>query len=194
MTTEPNNHFQTTSLFLRLYRMKIYFYLLFFLLVSFQGFAQQDTAAYAAQRIKVNALLAERSEKFGQYDESLARRTGIFGWQTRKDIKNSNEILRQVVLTDNNIFKELKVLMDYKDLQNQQKVEVADHSQERIARYMLTIKKLQEENEALKNEAKKSSQGVSPYIIIFLLLIMIGGFYFFYKKLQQYKTHEKSTV
>lgn len=98
------------------------------------AFAQQDTTAYTAQRAKVNSLLAERSAKFGQYDESLNQRTGIFGWQTKRDIKNSNEILRQVVLTDNNIFKELKVLMDYKDLQNQQKVAVADNSQERIER------------------------------------------------------------
>ncbi|GAA3985149.1 hypothetical protein GCM10022246_40980 [Pedobacter ginsengiterrae] len=160
--------------------------------MNFQAFAQQDTAAYAAQRVKVNTLLAERSTKFGQYDESLSQRTGIFGWQTKKDIKNSNEILRQVVLTDNNIFKELKVLMDYKDLQNQQKVAVADNSEERIQNYMRSIKKLQDQNEALKSEnAKKNSGSFSSYIIVFLLLIMAGGFYFFNKKI---KSYEKRTV
>ncbi|WP_344770075.1 hypothetical protein [Pedobacter ginsengiterrae] len=172
--------------------MKKYFYLLSILFVNFQAFAQQDTAAYAAQRVKVNTLLAERSTKFGQYDESLSQRTGIFGWQTKKDIKNSNEILRQVVLTDNNIFKELKVLMDYKDLQNQQKVAVADNSEERIQNYMRSIKKLQDQNEALKSEnAKKNSGSFSSYIIVFLLLIMAGGFYFFNKKI---KSYEKRTV
>ncbi|MFC4210796.1 hypothetical protein ACFOWA_06370 [Pedobacter lithocola] len=160
--------------------------------MSFQAFAQEDTASYAAQRVKVNSLLQERSQRFGQYDESLNQRTGIFGWQTKKDIKNSNEILRQVVLTDNNIFKELKVLMDYKDLQNQQKVAVADNSQERIENYMRSIKKLQDQNEELKSDlAKKNNQSLSSYIIVFLLLIMAGGFYFFNKKLKKY---EKSTI
>ena len=174
--------------------MKKYYYLLFILFINFQAFAQQDTAAYAAQRVKVNSLLEERSAKFGKYDESLNQRTGIFGWQTKKDIKNSNEILRQVVLTDNNIFKELKLLMDYKDLQNQQKVAVADHSQERIENYMQSIKKLQDQNEQLRKESKTSNQSLSTYIIIFLILIMIGGFYFFNKKLQKYKKYEKRTV
>lgn len=161
------------------------------LIIHFQTFAQQDTTAYASQRIKVNTLLTERSERFGQYDESLNQRTGIFGWQTKKDIKNSNEILRQVVLTDNNIFKELKILMEYKDLQNQQKVEVADHSQERIEGYMQTIKKLQDQNETLQKEAKSDGYGISTYIIIILILVIIGMFFFFNKKLKRY---EKTSV
>lgn len=174
--------------------MKKYFYLLSILLLNFKAFAQQDTGAYAAQRVKVNSLLEERSARFGQYDESLNQRTGIFGWQTKKDIKNSNEILRQVVLTDNNIFKELKVLMDYKDLQNQQKVAVADNSQARIDNYMQSIKKLQDQNEELRKESKTNNRSLATYIIIFLILLMTGGFYFFNKKLQKYKRYEKSTV
>jgi len=174
--------------------MKKYFYLLSIIFLNFHAFGQQDTSSYASQRVKVNALLEERSAKFGQYDESLNQRTGIFGWQTKKDIKNSNEILRQVVLTDNNIFKELKVLMDYKDLQNQQKVAVADNSQQRIENYMQTIKKLQDQNDALKKESKIKNQSLATYIIIFLILIMAGGFYFFNKKLQKLKRYEKSSV
>ena len=165
-----------------------YFYLLSILSLGFNTYSQQDTAAYGAQRVKVNALLQERSAKFGQYDESLNQRTGIFGWQTKKDIKNSNEILRQVVLTDNNIFKELKVLMDYKDLQNQQKVAVADNSQERLENYMRTIKKLQDQNEELKSDlAKKDNGNLSFFIIAFLLLVMAGAFYFFNKKIKRYE-------
>lgn len=172
--------------------MKKYFYLLGCILFSFQAFSQQDSASYAAQRVKVNSLLTERSSKFGQYDESLNQRTGIFGWQTKKDIKNSNEILRQVVLTDNNIFKELKVLMEYKDLQNQRKVEIADNSEQRIENYMRTIKKLQDQNDKLKNELqKKKAPNLSTYIIAFLILIMAGGFYFFNKKI---KKLEKTAV
>lgn len=171
--------------------MKKYFYLISILFLSIQAFAQQDTTAYSAQRVKVNSLLAERSSRFGQYDESLNQRTGIFGWQTKRDIKNSNEILRQVVLTDNNIFKELKVLMDYKDLQNQQKVAIADDSQERIENYMRTIKKLQDQNAQLKEDSNHTGKNISNYIVAFLILIMAGGFYFFNKKI---KSYEKRTV
>ncbi len=178
---------QTTLLFSRLLYMKKYIYLLLLLFLQIQAKAQQDTSTYAAQRVKVNALLAERSEKFGQYDESLNQRTGIFGWQTKKDIKNSNEILREVVLTDNNIFKELKILMEYKDLQNQQKVAVADHSQERIEGYMKTIKKLQDQNEILQKESNKNSDGISTYIIILLILTLVAVFYFYNKKIQKYE-------
>jgi len=155
--------------------------------------AQQDTSAYQAQRLKINSMLADRSSKFGQYDESLEKKSGIFGWQTKKDIKNSNEILRQVVLTDNDIFKELKILMDYKDLLNQQKVEVADDSEEKIANYMRTIKKLQDQNAQLREQVKKTGtgEGLSVYIIAFLVLVMAGGSYFFYKKLRKY---EKATI
>ena len=163
-------------------------FLISILFFNFNSSAQQDTSSYSAQRVKVNQLLKERSLRFGKYDESLNQRSGIFGWQTKKDIKNSNEILRQVVLTDNNIFKELKVLMDYKDLQNQQKVAVADNSQERIDNYMRSIKKLQDQNVQLKAEASKieNGKGLSSYIIIFLILIMAGGFYFFSKKIKSY--------
>ncbi|UKT65743.1 hypothetical protein [Pedobacter mucosus] len=173
--------------------MKKGFILAAIIMFSMKVFAQQDTVAYANQRVKVNTLLAERSAKFGQYDQSLTQRTGIFGWQTRKDIKNSNEILRQVVLTDNNIFKELKVLMDFKDLQNQQKVEVADHSIERLDNYMRTIKNLQEENAHLKQIQVTQNKGgsLSTYIIMFLILVMVGGFYFLNKKI---KKDEKSIV
>lgn len=191
VANEPMNFpHQTTLLFSRLLYMKKCIYLLLLLFIQFQAKAQQDTSTYAAQRVKVNALLNERSEKFGQYDESLNQRTGIFGWQTKKDIKNSNEILREVVLTDNNIFKELKILMEYKDLQNQQKVAVADHSQERIEGYMKTIKKLQDQNEILTKQSKNTSYGTSTYIIIFLILVIIGMFYFFNKKIKGYEKRD----
>ncbi|MCZ4243673.1 hypothetical protein [Pedobacter punctiformis] len=152
-------------------------------------FAQQDTSAYQIQRTKINSLLNERSAKFGQYDQSLNEKTGIFGWQTKKDIKNSNEILRQIVLNDNDIFKELKILMDYKDLQNQKVVVDANNSEERIENYMRTIKKLQDQNTQLKSEVTGNTgfKNISVYIIVFLILVMSGGTYFFYKKLKKYE-------
>lgn len=133
----------------------------------------QDTTAYQLQRNKINAMLAERSTRFGQYDESLNARTGIFGFQTKRDIKNSNEILRQIVINDNNIFTELKVLLDYKDLQFQEVKTNIDHSQIRIDSYKKTIRDLQVKNEELLAYNQKTNKN-ADYLQLFLALFVIS--------------------
>ncbi len=140
---------------------------------------QADTSAYHLQRLKVNALLAERSSRFGQYDESLSKRTGIFGLQTKQDIKNSNDILRQIVLNDNNIFKELKILMDYKDQQYQQVQRTAADMNSRLENYRASIKKLQDENERLKQDTGGSDWRSIGLVAFFALII--SWIVFFYK-------------
>jgi hypothetical protein len=157
-------------------------YLLLVLLMStaLRTMAQPDSTAFELQRNKVNALLAQRSAKFGQYQQSLNSRTGIFGMQTKKDIKNSNEILRQITLNDNKIFREIKVLMEYKEMQVQQVQRTATANNDRIQRYMLAIKKLQEKNQELKIRAEQAEQSTQNqkftyYAIagVFLICIII---------------------
>jgi len=147
---------------------------------------QVDTSAYHAQRVKINSLLSERSMKFGQYDESLNARTGIFGFQTKRDIKNSNEILRQIVLNDNTIFKELKVLLDYKDLEVQQVQSSATVTSDRVESYKVAIKKLQDQNDVLRKQlAMYEKTDRSPLLFILcLLVIAVVGVYLFTKKLK----------
>ncbi|TKC10933.1 hypothetical protein FA048_09025 [Pedobacter polaris] len=156
----------------------------------------QDTSAYEIQRAKINALLAERSAKFGQYDESLNARTGIFGFQTKRDIKNSNEILRQIAINDNEIFTQLKVLMDYKDLQAEQIKTAANSNSESIQNYRKTIKDLQEQNQILAdNQDKKDNAKDLAYLLMFIFLIgcaVLG--YFLNLKNKQIKQYEKTAV
>ena len=164
------------------------FLLLFCLTFSYTAVAQSnDTSAYLTQRLKINSLLADRSARFGQYDLSLNARTGIFGLQTKQDLKNSNEILRAIILNDNNIFRELKILMNYKDQQVQQVQSTASSTKKRIAGYMLSIKNLQEQNDILKQRADKieAKSNTSTYIIILLSLIIVAGGIYFYNKLKQ---------
>lgn len=172
-------------------RYKIFFLLLltYFSAAAFQA----DTSVYQTQRLRVNALLAERSARFGQYDESLNARTGIFGLQTKKDIRNSNEILRQIVLNDNNIFNELKVLMEYKDLEVKQVKNTADETSSRIENYKLSIKNLQDQNQQLKDEAGALKKGKSfAYTIVTLLILSIAALtWYFLKKIRRY---EKTAV
>jgi hypothetical protein len=162
------------------------FLLLILFAISQQVDAQQvDTTAYQTQRLKVNALLNQRSAKFGQYDQSLDTRTGIFGFQTKSDVKNSNEILRQIVLNDNNIFKELKILMEYKDQEVIAAKNAASEVNGRMLNYMQSIKKLQEENERLKSANQTTSlAGSAIYIILFLIAALIGTYFYFQNKLK----------
>ncbi len=153
---------------------KITLLFLFFGAIQSNGFTQ-DTSAYELQRAKINALLAERSTKFGQYDESLNTRTGIFGFQTKRDIKNSNEILRQIALNDNSIFKELKVLLDYKDLQMQEVKTVSTTNDERILNYRRTIKGLQDQNLALNGKLEKSEKGKDLSFVLLVLFVVVNG-------------------
>lgn len=165
-------------------------FLLLFVSLGFvfnAGAAQTDTSAYQTQRLKINSLLAERSSKFGQYDLSLSARTGIFGLQTKNDLRNSNDILREIILNDNNIFRELKILMNYKDQEVQQVQSNAATTNKRIEAYMQTIKRLQDQNDQLKAATTQvvKKKDTSTYVIILLSLIIIVGGITFYSKLRK---------
>jgi len=134
--------------------------------------AQNDSSAYETQRKKINQLLDERSSRFGQYESSLGKRSGIFGLKTKKDMQFSNDILRQIVLTDNDIFTELKILLDYKDFEKQQVETRAETVEGRIDRYQTTITGLQQENEKLRAEKEKSISNYDKQTIYLFILII----------------------
>ena len=121
-------------------------------------FAQKsnsDSLAYQLQRTKINQMLENRRQKFGQYDQSLKMHTGIFGLQTKKDIRRSNDILMDIVKTDDDIFRELKILMDYRVFQQQQAQTHSTESETATLAYMNTINRLRSQIDQLKQEAQK---------------------------------------
>lgn len=134
--------------------------------------AQNDSSAYETQRKKINRLLDERSSKFGQYESSLGKKSGIFGLKTKKDMQFSNDILRQIAMTDNDIFSELKILLDYKDFEKQEVETRAETVEGRIDRYQTTITRLQQENQKLRTQAEKSIANYDKQKNYLLLLII----------------------
>ena len=141
-------------------------------------FAQIDTSAYNTQRKKINLLLEDRSVKFSRYDNSLTKKSGIFGLKTKRDMQASNDILTQIVVTDNNIFSELKILLDYKDFEKKEVEHRAETIEGRIDRFQTTITRLQQENEKLKVDLQKQTGKLNRMLIylvssILLLLIVI---------------------
>lgn len=153
----------------------------FFLLCFFCGcaFAQanSDSLAYQLQRKKINVMLAQRTQKFGQYSESLSMHTGIFGLQTKKDIRRSNDILIDIVKTDDDIYKELKILLEYRTFQQTQVQTTSRQAEESNIGFMTTINKLRNQIDQLKAEAEKQQQEHEKFkhtaIIAFIVMAAI---------------------
>ena len=151
-------------------------------------FAQKsnsDSLAYQLQRSKINQMLEERRQKFGQYDQSLKMHTGIFGLQTKKDIRRSNDILMDIVKTDDDIFRELKILMDYRVFQQQQAQTHSTESENVTLAYMNTINRLRSQIEQLKQEALKEKthqQSLLRILIAVLVLLFVSILYLLSKK------------
>jgi len=135
-----------------------------------------DSLTYELQRKKINSMLTERTRKFGEYEESLSKHTGIFGLQTKKDIRRSNEILMGITETDNLIFKQIKVLLDYRMFEQKQVETQKQDVQEANLTYMRTINRLREQNNKLMKEAELREKAVgnerNKYIIAIAVLII----------------------
>lgn len=143
---------------------------------------KSDSLTFESQRERVNQLLNERSRRFGEYDQSLQKKTGIFGlFKTKKDMQKSIDILRDLVLNDNNIFIETRKLLDLKDAQSERYQRLANEYDAQISAYMKTITKLQNENDKLRDSLKSmestdTGSGVLLYlagIVIITLLILL---------------------
>lgn len=160
------------------------------LVIAFMGmlapaFAKTDTTAYELQRRRINQLMEERSAKFGQYAYSLEQRTGIFGLKTKKDMQHSIDILTGIVQTDNHIFKELKILLDYKDLEKSQVENRTINTEGQINNYKSTITKLQNQNQILNEKLQKREKQQTVHISMIAglaLACLILGYYLFKAK------------
>lgn len=164
--------------------MKIFLvFLISIFCLPFFSYAQQsDSLAYQLQRKKINQMLDARSQKFGQYTESLSSRTGIFGLKTKKDMQKSINILTEIIQTDNAILKETKTLLDYKTFQQEQVQTKSQESESRNLAYMRTINKLETETEKLKSEFTESLKDKIFYqnitLVLGIVLLAIAVFTF----------------
>ena len=159
---------------------KIILAILFCLLIAnVYAAANTDSLAYQAQRKKINAMLAQRKLKFGQYDQSLSQHTGIFGLQTKKDIRNSNNILMDIVKTDDDILMQTKILLEYRTFVQTEVQSKAQETDSSNIGLMNAINRLRTENDQLKKDAdatlqeeQKRSQ-ISLGIVLGLIVIVL---------------------
>ncbi|OAQ41744.1 hypothetical protein A5893_01115 [Pedobacter psychrophilus] len=169
-----------------------YILLSIFILSSFfaNAFQNVDSLTYSLQRNKINGMLQARSSKFGQFDNSLSERTGIFGFKTKKDMQRSMDILTQIIKTDNDILRETKTLLDYKTYQQEQvATQGKDYEYKNLA-YMKTINKLQVENDRLvkDNLEFKKSKKFFQIVSYALGLAIISFALFVFRKISPKKS------
>lgn len=158
-----------------------YAFILFTVLLSssYFGIAQSvvniDSVNFVKQRERVNNLLQERSKRFGDFDGSLRKKTGVFGiFKSKKDMQKSIDILRDIVITDNRLFLETKKLLDIKNNESDRNESMVIEYDKQISAYMHTIAKLQQENEKLRAQIHKldSKQNIN-YLLTYVLAIVI---------------------
>ncbi len=124
-------------------------------------------------------MLAQRALKFGQYDESLKMHTGIFGLQTKKDIRNSNDILMDIVATDDTIYQQLKILLDYHAFQEKQLQTHSKDAEQSNIGYMTTINKLRRQIDQLKADAQTQQQShsqVKNFLVVVVIVLLVSIF------------------
>jgi hypothetical protein len=149
------------------------------------AFQNVDSLTYTLQKNKINDMLNERSLKFGEYDQSLSNKTGIFGLKTKKDMQKSIDILTDIILTDNSILKETKTLLDYQTYQKEQVSNQGKEFENRNLDFMNTINKLQTQNEKLELEISEFKKGKKFYQLVTyaLGLSLIGIALFVFRKI-----------
>lgn len=157
--------------------LKNIFLLILITVTCVKALSQDTTLTYERQRQKVNKLLEQRSERFGAFDESLQKKTGVFGIiKRKKDWEASIDILKEIVRTDNDLFKETKTLLDFKDVQRVAFEEKATSLNERVNGYMHNITKRQKEKAQLQAALNASEQESHTY---FLITVMAFGIIIF---------------
>lgn len=159
--------------------MKKFVLFIFFAIASATAFGQSpvnsDSVAYQLQRQKINNMLNARKQKFGQYQQSLSQHTGIFGFQTKDDIRRSAGILMEISKTDDAIFRELKILLEYRDFQQKQ---IQNHSHDAETAndaYLKVINHLQQQNTHLKQQVKEAEEHFGTRQNIYLIVIVFMG-------------------
>ncbi len=147
---------------------------------------------------KLHLLLEKRKDDFGNYLISLESKTGFFGNQTKKDIKRSNEVLENIVRTDNGIFIELKKLLDARTSEKTDGTFELANKESKIQRQETALVNVQSTIENKNKEIKvleKSIKSKNISLIVLLLLFLASLFYLIkqFTRLQKQKsTNEKN--
>ena len=125
--------------------------------------------------LKLRRYLDAREQLFYQYSYQIQNKTGIFGNQTTKDLRASNEILLGIITADNKIINQLDAVISeqrYSDRTNQNdEIQAA----QRIVDYGKLTDKLKAENDQLKSTMQKTIDDQTLYLYFALAAAVVFG-------------------
>lgn len=168
--------------------MKKIFLLGLILLVSVTGaLPQEKTQNRTADREELHKLLQERKKKFDSYSESLKKRSGIFGGKTKTDMQRSNNVLIDIIESDNKIISVLnrvvdfktyeKVNMNYDLLSCNERVENLQHAVAALNKQMNILSSSNASLEKRAHNLKSLSTAFGILILLLLLFIVLRRFF-----------------
>jgi hypothetical protein len=136
------------------------------------------------EKVHLKELLDQRKERFSDYFNSIEKKSGIFGNKTKKDLTRSNDVLRDIVRTDNEIISVLNRALDYKSFEktgfNYEKLE-QDRRVTDLKNATDTLTKQLEFSSKEIVKIKKQS-GFWKTIATLEVLLFIGIFYRSYRR------------
>ncbi len=146
------------------------------------GFGKEvDRKTVDKSKERLIILLKERTKKFERYTKSIDERSGIFGIQTKKDLRRVNEVLIEITQTDNVIFKELKRLLDYKSFEKANVIHDMGKYEDERRRSFAAIDTLNKQLALLKMQNSDLDQGNTTrsfvaWVLGTILLIVLMGY------------------
>jgi hypothetical protein len=147
-------------------KMKIF--LIFFLLIPLKMFAQSNE--------HLKEIIAERRELYTTWKEQLDQKSGIFGSQTKGDVQEINDVLKQIIKKDNIILEEVESSQnaEYQKLLEKYNILIAENDQ-----LLSDKKKLNQNIETEKNYQKDNHKQIARIegdrILLGLLILLFGG-------------------
>ena len=129
-------------------------------------------------RQELISLINERKQLFDAYSESLDRKSGFFGNKTKKDLKNSQEMLIEIVAIDNRIMNALNRTLDFRNYEKQtMKYDVSEY-EDRIRNLKILNDTLFSKNAFYERELKSLESSLRKhklYNFLFLMLMIFLG-------------------
>lgn len=167
---------------------KIFFLGLTFLLsattVVPQDRARERTQDRTADRAELHQLLMERQKKFDAYTTSLKKRSGIFGGKTKVDMQRSNEVLTDIIESDNKIISVLNRVVNFKTYEKVNMNYELLSCNERVGNLQRAVDVLNKQVNSLtsSNEAVQKKAGNYKLLASFFGILLLVLLVFFIRR------------
>jgi hypothetical protein len=145
--------------------LKALLFCLVFLFVS-ESFAQE----------KLKKLVEERDALHQAWKASEAKKTGIFGNRTKKDMVETHGWMERIIDKDNIIMEELKLLRDIEKTEITYEKNDYKFISQKQEREIVTLKKVLAEKDLEMEEKQKSTRTYEWTTLIFFVSTLLLGF------------------